>query len=45
MSSGLTILNADDKVTVVQNNVNALQTLTISSVTGLQNHLDQRYKK
>ena len=33
MSSGLNILNADDKVTVVQNNVNALQSLTISSVT------------
>ena len=44
MSSGLNILNADDKVTVVQNNVNALQTLTISSVTDLQNQLDQRYK-
>ena len=45
MSSGLNILNADDKVTVVQNNVNALQTLTISSVTDLQNQLDQRYLK
>ena len=45
MSSGLNILNADDKVAVVQNNVNALQTLTISSVTDLQNQLDQRYKK
>ena len=45
MSSGLNILNADDKVTVVQNNVNALQSLTISSVTDLQNQLDQRYKK
>ena len=45
MSSGLNILNADDKITVVQNNVNALQSLTISSVTDLQNQLDQRYKK
>ena len=45
MSSGLNILNADDKVTAVQTNVNALQSLTISLVTDLQNQLDQRYKK
>ena len=45
MSSGLNILNADDNITVVQNTVNALQTLTISSETDLQNQLDQRYKK
>ena len=37
MSSGLNILNADDKITVVQNNVNALQSVTLSPITDLQN--------
>ena len=45
MSSGLSILNADSKITVVQNNVDQLKELTISSVTDLQNQLDLRYVK
>ena len=39
------ILNEDSKVTVVQNNVDQLKNLTISSVTDLQNQLDLRYVK
>ena len=45
MSSGLNILNADDKITIVQNNVDQLKNLTIGSVADLQNQLDLRYKK
>ena len=45
MSSGLNILNADDKITIVQNNVDQLKNLTIGSVSDLQNQLDLRYKK
>ena len=45
MSSGLNMLNADSKITVVQNNVDQLKNLTISSVTDLQNQLDLRYVK
>ena len=45
MSSGLHILNADDKITIVQNNVDQLKNLTIGSVADLQNQLDLRYKK
>ena len=33
------ILNEDSKITVVQNNVDQLKNLTISSVTDLQNQL------
>ena len=39
------ILNEDSKITVVQNNVDQLKNLTISSVTDLQNQLDLRYVK
>ena len=39
------LLNSIDKITVVQNNVNELHDLTISSITDLQNQLDIRYKK
>ena len=39
------ILNEDTKITVVQNNVDQLKNLTISSVTDLQNQLDLRYVK
>ena len=39
------ILNEDTKITVVQNNVDKLKNLTISSVTDLQNQLDLRYVK
>ena len=45
MFSGLNILNADDKITIVQNNVDQLKNLTIGSVSDLQNQLDLRYKK
>ena len=36
------ILNEDSKITVVQNNVDQLKNLTISSVTDLHNQLDLR---
>ena len=39
------ILNEDSKVTVVQNNVDRLKSLTISSVEDLQQQLDLRYIK
>ena len=39
------ILNEDSKITVVQNNVDQLKNLTISSVADLQNQLDLRYVK
>ena len=39
------ILKEDSKITVVQNNVDQLKNLTISSVTDLQNQLDLRYVK
>ena len=39
------ILNEDTKITVVQNSVDQLKNLTISSVTDLQNQLDLRYVK
>ena len=39
------ILNEDTKITVVQNNVDQLKNLTISSVSDLQNQLDLRYLK
>ena len=45
MSSGFSIINADSKITVVQNNVDQLKNLTISSVSDLPNQLDLRYKK
>ena len=45
MSSGLNILNADSQITIVQNNVDQLKNLTISSVSDLQNQLDLRYVK
>ena len=45
MSSGFSIINADSKITVVQNNVDQLKNLTISSVADLQNQLDLRYVK
>ena len=45
MSTGLSILNADSKITVVQNSVDQLKNLTISSVSDLQNQLDSRYVK
>ena len=37
--------NADSQITIVQNNVDQLKNLTISSVSDLQNQLDLRYKK
>ena len=42
MSSGSNLLNSFDKITVVQNNVNELHDLTISSIVNLQNDLDSR---
>ena len=39
------ILNEDSKITIVQNNVDQLKNLTISSVADLQNQLDLRYVK
>ena len=39
------MLNADSQITIVQNNVDQLKNLTISSVTDLQNQLDLRYVK
>ena len=45
MSTGFSILNADSRITVVQNNVDQLKELTMSSVTDLQNQLDLRYVK
>ena len=39
------ILNEDSKITIVQNNVDQLKHLTISSVADLQNQLDLRYVK
>ena len=33
------LLNADTQITIVQNNVEQLKTLTISSVTALQNQM------
>ena len=39
------ILSEDSKITVVQNNVDQLKNLTISSVADLQNQLDLRYVK
>ena len=39
------ILNEDSKITAVQNNVDQLKNLTISSVTDLQNQLDLRSVK
>ena len=41
----LSLLNADSQITIVQNNVDQLKNLTISSVTDLQNQLDLRYVK
>ena len=45
MSSGLNILNADDKITIVQNNGDQSKNLTIGSITDLENQLDVRYKR
>ena len=39
------LLNADSQITIVQNNVDQLKNLTISSVADLQNQLDLRYVK
>ena len=39
------ILNEDTKITLVQNNVDQLKNLTISSVEDLQHQLDLRYVK
>ena len=39
------ILNEDSQITIVQNNVDQLKNLTISSVADLQNQLDLRYVK
>ena len=43
--SNVNLLNSVDKITVVQNNIDQLQNLTISSITDLQNQLDLRYQK
>ena len=43
MSSGLSLLNADCQITIVQNNVDQLKNLTISSVSDLQNQLDYSF--
>ena len=43
MSSGLNMLNGDSQITNVQNNVDQLKILTISSVSDLQNQLNLRY--
>ena len=45
MSSGLSLLNADSQITIVQNNVDQLKNLAISSVSDLQHQLDLRSKK
>ena len=45
MSSGYSLLNADSQITIVQNNVDQLKNLKISSVSDLQNQLDLRYVK
>jgi len=45
MSTGFSILNADSQITIVQNNVDQLKNLTISSVTDLQTQLDLWYAK
>ena len=42
MSSALKMLNADSQITIVQNNVDQLKSLTLSSVSDLQNQLDLR---
>ena len=39
------ILNEDSKITIVQNSVDQLKTLTISSVSDLNHQLNLRYLK
>ena len=38
--SGFNLLNSTAKLTVVQNNIDQLQDVTISSIADLQNQLD-----
>ena len=45
MSSGLNIINADSKIDIVQNNLDALHTLTTNSIDNLGSELDRRYTK
>ena len=41
----LNLLNSLDAITIVQNNVDALHTLTINSIDNLGSELEKRYTK